>query len=184
MLEPVFDFLEKLISDFSLKRLFTTLFMLLLLFLMVYLYESVTGYFEYQKVLRSLDLVEKTLEISEKLNQSDNPAMRTLYEHTLGRINAFIAPDEEKLLSSTNTMKVLFASLPWFLLILALIFKNNVQYEKVSVVGGVIFVAIPFVVIGYFLPTFEQSWINYFIYPWFSFFLVLVVIILRSKKHA
>ncbi len=99
-------------------------------------------------------------------------------------MNRYIAPDEEKLLASTNTMKVLFASLPWFLLILALIFKNNVQYEKVSVVGGVIFVAIPFVVIGYFLPTFEQSWINYFIYPWFSFFLVLVVIILRSKKHA
>jgi len=70
MLDPVFQFFEKLVSDFSWKRLALVIIVLGVIFGVAYVYEAQTGHFELQRTGKEIALLTDLIDLSENAGKA------------------------------------------------------------------------------------------------------------------
>ena len=181
--QSAFEFFEKLVSDFSWKRL-------LLVFAMVAL--AILAFVYYQQSSRSIVInrIGNEIELLERLSSLyDDPAIRADV-HLESSYNSLKVRLAGLSGSSANepvgvgylAMFAIFAA-PWIVLTAIMFLVSDSRDGFGKVVGGVCILAIPSSLFGPLLPLFEPRWISYLAIP-ILVCLVLVLIVMRlfSKK--
>ncbi|WP_205343129.1 hypothetical protein [Denitrificimonas caeni] len=174
MLDPIIGFFEKLIDDFSWRRLLLLVVILSLMASFAWMYESYTDSFQLKRMEKQVELLEKLVNLNSNKAIIDNQELQSIYRGLNKNLNALNSESAAIVLSPPVT-QTLAALLPWLLLMmLLLLFKKKTGGEAAA---GVAVVSIPVAFIGYWLPQFEQAWINYVLYPVASFVLLIGAVI-------
>lgn len=187
MVEPFLKVIEKLVNDFSWRRL--VVFLLLVSFILagVVGFELLTGYFRLSRLEKEVALLGKLHEIQAK--QQVPPAK------SLAKIHARLAKELEDLAGDQNGSQVnprllqgLAALLPWIVLSLGFLpdFKRDEKDATKSLLG-ILFFAVPAVAIGASLsPRIGTIW-RYVVYPVSTMVLLMVAGLIgkwrESKKR-
>lgn len=181
MLEPVFTFFDKLIDQFSWRRLIVALLLAALFALCVVTYEAYTGAFRLQRLERVLSLVEHMQRIAPQAGVKDNLDAVTLSASQ--ELLDFSATDSTAFSIPSSILKGIAALAPWFLVLLLILVAPG--GGTASAIGGMIVVATPAIILGALLPDFRYPWINYILYP-ICQVLVLVsgVLLWQRRKRA
>jgi len=195
MLDPVFNFFEKFVSDFSWRRLFLVVAVLMVTLGGIYIFESNTSYFKLQQVDKEISLLERLGAISRDERIVKNEQLKATFENLAETLRKRSEPeDENQVLSSKEfydivfsvTAKKVFAAISfWMVLFLILVITNYTNKQKnnnLSTFMGMTIVAAPFVILAAFIPTFEAIWINYYLYPLANVVLVTFLTIAWSKR--
>jgi hypothetical protein len=154
MLEPVFQFIEKFVTDFSWRRLTIVFSFISIIAASFVLYEWQTSAYELARYERST-LVLKELD---SLISSENREIRESAKIINSKIQEVVRKEDItsklELSVSPEFAQIFFAILPWLLIALILIpnaFKN--KEEPVNMLIG--FIMFIFIVgfLAYFIPT-------------------------------
>lgn len=86
MLDPVFQFFEKMVSDFSWKRLALVITVLGVIFGVAYVYETQTGHFELQKTGKEIALLTDLIALSEKADKIADPEIQRAIQNLKFRL--------------------------------------------------------------------------------------------------
>ena len=189
MLEPIVTFFEKLIENFSWRRLVFLMIILGLSIAGLWAFESYTSSFRLSRIERQAALLEKLATLSSQ------PALKS--DIYLQRANENL---QKQLEATTNSSSGEYELLPWGKKVLAtvaawlvfatflLLLPGSYSAEKggrLTVFMGVVLVASPFVALSAAIPTFNAVWVNYLVYPigHISVFVILVLLSERRKKR-
>lgn len=167
MLEPIIGFFDKLIDQFTWRRLVFLAVLLAAGCSALWAYETYTQSFKLARIEKQVELLEKLGEVSAKASVKANPELQNLAQSLTAQLR-----------STDITIPVNFELLPWakkalataaawfaFGLFIMLIPNNytRTKPEAVSVFAGMTVVASPFIALSTAMPT--SSWLNYAIYP-------------------
>jgi hypothetical protein len=179
MLEPLFDFLERLISQFTWRRLAFVIVLVVAATTVVVAFESYTAKFRLAKLEQTIKLVQ----LAEHSKFATTPDVQQHLTSTLAN-----SAKELDLLSSGNAtafslpsawLKGLAAFAPWTLLLI--IFPLVAGGGTKQAIAAVFILALPLSVLGALLPDFAYAWINYIGYPVFSFAVVVFLVVIRHR---
>ena len=183
MLSPVFEFFEKLIEQFTWKRLLFTLSMLLIISLLFIIYESYTGHFMLSRLHNTVDLLQKSSTLPGYITEESNKELSNIFKSVAGELDQFSTGSSTAFSLHPTLLKSLAALSPW--LFLTLIFLLVGTENNREALTGLVILAVPFSIIGGLLPDFSYSWINYLAYPIGHCAIALLVVMLWQKnKHA
>lgn len=187
MLEPIVAFFERLISDFSWKRLLFVLALLGVTIAGLWIYESYTGTFHLARIEKEITLLERMSDLSGDERIAADPVLSTIYRGLQAKLSESTTSPESLTTLSPAAKKSLAAATAWFVLALLVFLagRSNLeanQFSGASAVGMLMF-ATPFVLLAAFLPTFEASWINYFLYPVGHVVIVVVMVLFWQKRR-
>jgi hypothetical protein len=174
MLEPIFEFFEKLIDQFSWRRLIFAGFLLLTTILCIVAFESYTGKFRLQKIDRVIALVERANRLGPLLDARSRSNLNVALSSATAELAAFAENDTTPFSLDPKILKGLAAFTPWALLLILVPIVSPGGNK--SAIAGIFVIAIPFACIGAFLPDFHFSWINYVFYPIAHFAIILFLI--------
>lgn len=186
MIESIFQFFEKLFTEFSLKRIAFVLGFIIVIIFIAWMFESYTGSYKLNRIERSVEILKELSLLSNDETIKKDKELTQIYNNLENELYTFLRNNELRFYISSDIWKIITSSLPW--LILAIFFLPDLLKGKEgsdnTIIGLVVF-AIPFIVVGYFIPTFQKRWINYFLYPWGSFLLLVVVVLIwkRIKRN-
>jgi len=174
MLEPIFQFFEKLIDQFSWRRLIFASTLVLGTILCVVAFESYTGKFRLQRIDRVITLVEHANRLGPLLNTSSRGNLAIALSSATAELAAFTENDTTPFSLDPKILKGLAALAPWalFMVLLPIVSPGGNK----SAVAGILIVAIPFAIIGGFLPDSRYSWLNYILYPIAHFAIIVFLI--------
>jgi hypothetical protein len=184
MLDNVFSFFEKLVLDFTWTRFTFLLSALILVVAGVASFELYTGHFRLDKLERETHILEQLVEVAKKVDAIPvtDPG-KAAFERILHQLDQDIARPPLTLGTiPTLTSKVIYGVLPW--LFLALLVLLTTSTGRGTAMMGMAVFAIPLVILGANLPTFQAEWINNFGYPWGSMLVVIVGIIYIQRRRA
>lgn len=184
MLDNVFSFFEKLVLDFTWTRFSFLLSALMLVVAGVAVFEFYTGHFRLDRLEREAHILEQLVEVAKKVDAipMTDPG-RAAFDRILHRLDQEIAQPPLTLGTiPAVTSKVIYGALPW--LFLALLVLLTTSTGRGTAMVGMVFFAIPLVIVGANLPTFQAEWINNFVYPWGSMLLVIGGILYIQRRHA
>src|SRR3990167_4236914 len=160
MLAPIVEFFERLIENFSWRRLGLLVSLLVIAGMTLWTYETYTQSFRLGKIEKQVALLEHLSKLSEP-STLQTPALRQIHQNL-----------ERQLADATSTVAAEYVLLPWakkalaaasawlaLALLLALASKGTSASFTFGfdTAIGMLFVALPFVVIGATLPTFEAD---------------------------
>jgi hypothetical protein len=186
MLEPIVAFFDKLIDQFTWRRLVFLAAVLVVASLSLWAFESYTQNFKLARIERQVELLEKLATVSA------NPAVRASPEL------AAISTSLTKQLQNTDiTLPASYELLPWakkalatsaawlvfglFILLIPNTYTRT-KPETASVFAGMTVVASPFVALSTLLPT--NAWLNYAIYPIGHIFLFGILMLMVGRYMA
>lgn len=189
MLEPIIGFFDKLIDQFTWRRLVFLATVLAASTAGVWAYETYTQSFKLARVERQVALLEKLATVSALPEIKANPDLQA------------VAISLTKQLRDTDvTLPASFELLPWarkalativvwfvfglFILVIPNTYTRT-KPETASVFAGMTVVASPFVALSVAMPT--DPWLNYVIYPighlvLLAFFMLWLVRVM-ARKH-
>ncbi|MBI5117446.1 hypothetical protein HZA56_13295 [Candidatus Poribacteria bacterium] len=186
MFDRLFESFEKLISEFSWRRLVFSIALLLIIVVVLWGFESYTGYGRLSRIERAAALLNsiQALQSNPTIQQDANlSATLGALKHDLRN---FTERRVEVLTLGVEWLKALAGAAPWLLfslLYLPAIRAGN-RSDLHGLIGALILAAL-FGAIGAWLPDFAYSWINYAGYPIASFAAVIVIVMWwQSRKRA
>lgn len=169
MIEPIAAFFEKLIENFSWRRLSFLIALLALSILAIAIYEAYTSKLKLSRLEKQVSLVEKLATVSSASGTRSSPLLIEAAENL-----------QRELLSTTRTAevvpppwgrKMLTASAAWlvfgtFLMLIPAAYSTTDGGRTWTAVAfGMVCVAAPFVALAAALPTFQETWVNDIAYP-------------------
>lgn len=182
MFASIFNFLDKIITDFSWRRLITFITFFLIIGATIFIAESYTNYLALNKLEKEIMLLKEISQIKTKID--NDSTLINIYEgltkdlaHLVNRRSNFPS-------INSYVLRFLVGSVPWILMTLAFIpgFKRG-DTQSNTIVGGIIFIII-FGGLGLLIPTSWGSTVHYIVYPIGSFLIVMsILMILQSKKN-
>lgn len=177
MFDNVFKFFEKLVLDFTWTRFTFLLSALLLVVAGVAVFEFYTGHFRLTRLEREAHILEQLAEVAKKVDAIPmNDPGRAALDRMLQHLDQEIAQPQLTLGTiPTVSLKVLYGALPW--LVLALLILLTSSTGRGAAMLGIAVIAIPLVILGVNLPTFQPEWINNYGYPWGSMLSVIGIIL-------
>ena len=160
MLEPIVAFFDKLIENFSWRRLTFLLVFLSLSVLALWIYEAYTSNFRLNRIEKQIILLEKLTSISAIPIAS-----------TQGNLAQIKTNLQQQLLSTTTTSNAEYELLPWgkkvlssvaawlifFLLLLMIPSSSSSNGGPAAIFMGMLILATPFIALSAALPTFEAN---------------------------
>jgi hypothetical protein len=186
MLEPIVSFFDKLIENFSWRRLSFVVVLLLLTLLSLWLYESYTSSFLLQKIERQVALLERLAKVGAEVQALPNAGLVDAYKELQAQLLRTAKPIEGDYVLLSWGKKVIAAAAAWLVFALLLLMAPQPQSQRgggrTDMLLGVLILALPFVGLAAALPTFEASWINYYLYP-VGHLAALVVVILWWQRN-
>ena len=175
MLEPVVNFFDKLVDQFTWRRLF------LLAVLLVIAASSIWGYEQYTQKFK-LTRIEKQILLLERISSlGNNKAIRESSTLTALKSRIEIQLKETPEIETAEyeielwAKKSLAAAAGWIIFGICIAFIPNsytsTQPATTSVISGMLVFASPFIAAAAWLPT--NPWLNYAIYPIGHIFLLV-----------
>jgi uncharacterized membrane protein len=167
MLDPLFSFFERLVSDFSWRRLLLVASLLALVLGALYVFETQSGYFTLQRIDREIALLERLSNLSQSETVATDKDLAAIFLNLKTRLAASSMPDTETTELSEAVKKSLAATIAWvaFAMILFFARAKGTTGTFGATLFGIVILALPFIALAAFLPTFEAQWINFFLYP-------------------
>jgi hypothetical protein len=181
--DAIVAFFEKLVSEFSWKRVGLIVVFVVLALAGFWGYEAVTGQFRSARMQFAADHLAKLADPELKKNVQGDEELEKAHNRMKTELNRFLETSQFDFGVPELMLKGLAAAFPWFLLGVIMVLVAS-PGERGSVISGMLALTILFVIIGVLLPTFEAAWINYFGYPFGSVLILMVTILVwqRLKK--
>ncbi len=183
MLQPIFDFIEKLASDFSWRKIVIVLCLASTGIFLWFVYESQTATYQLDKYERTVVILEKL----ESLALSDSKSQKVA-ENLYQGLDSITKINKRKLSYvselSLEASQAILSVVPWFLFILFyLAGALRGDNDSRNSIFALVFIGLFIGGIGYFVPPTLGLWI----YPIGGNFLALVIIAflgsrMKSKK--
>jgi len=180
MLEPIITFFEKLITEFTWRRL---IFILTLTFITAggfIVYETYTGNYRLSRIERSVKLLNDMETLSQKTRDSGNETTTKILKGLTDDLDFFVNHKFTAFSLPPWILKAFAAGAPWALFSLLMLLSGSDGFKPAML--GVSLIAIPSTVIGALLPNFEYPIINFVIYPITSTIIFTSVIMIWQKK--
>jgi len=180
MISPIIEFFEKLITQFSWRRLF---FIIIISFLAggsLILYESYTGHFRLNRIERSTKLLNDLNRLSQDIANNTDDNISKIYHGISNDLNAYANHKGITPFSLPNwLLKTLSAATPWVIIAFLFLFSKGEDNKKAAF--GTIAASILPIGAGIMLPDFTNPLWNHVGYPIFSFAAVLLIVFLTTK---
>jgi len=180
--EHIIKFLDKLITQFTWRRLFFVLTLLFLVIVCLTIFELYTSHFRLSRLERSATLLSALLEQSEQVGKTDNKSISEIHEQLVTELKASIGGTTTELSVPTWVLKAGASIVPWLLLGVIMYFVTDDGFS--TVIGGMLMITIPVAFIGAIIPDFESQWINYLAYPIGAFALIMVPMFLYGQRES
>lgn len=166
MIEQILQLLEKLISEFSWRRLFFIIIILMLGLGTSYMFENYSGYFRLSRIEKETNLLEKLANLREKQLIQKEKYLSSIYESIIRDLDGFINKPTHGITVPPRVWQGLAGAAPWLLFFLLFLPRaRRGEPGAKSTLFGLIALAFIFGIIGTILPAFQLSWINYIGYP-------------------
>lgn len=178
-MQHLIEFLNKLVDDFSWKRLSLILSCLALVIIALVAYEFYTSYFFLSKTEKTINLIKQLSSLPPEVTNSSKDGIANLTKSLVKQLNDVTNSKSYNLELSPLMMKVVSSSIPWLiaLLIGAIVEKN----DKFSLIGGLIVVGAIGVIVGIVLPWQGTIWSNYWLYPIIHFIVIIWALVLYGN---
>jgi hypothetical protein len=167
MLEPIVSFFDKLIDQFTWRRLVFLAVLLVICSAGMWAFETYTQSFKLARIERQLSLLEKLATISARTELKGNSDLQALSVSLTKQLREtdITLPTSYELLPWAK--KALAAAAAWFVLGLFILLLPNAYTRtspaSASVFAGMTVVASPFIALAVAMPT--DPWVNYALYP-------------------
>ena len=167
MLEPIIGFFDKLIDQFTWRRLVFLTVLLGASSVGLWAFETYTQTFKLTRIERQVALLEKLAAASARSDINKNPELKTLSESLTKQLQDtdITLPANYEFLPWAK--KALATAAAWFIFgMTTLILPNNYTQKKpemASVFAGMTVIAFPFIALSVAIPT--DPWLNYALYP-------------------
>lgn len=184
MLQPFFDMIERLVDEFSWRRLFLILFLIFLVVGSIGFYEWYTKHFELARIEKSIDLLSKLARLKVNADTPEGENLKPIYKGLTAQLNEVVNSTRRGLGLSVSGWKIVSGAAPW--LLMAFAFLPRVLKREPNTVGGLVMVivfACIFGMVNWWLPTYRHLWINYLATPAFLFIVPVILVLLWSKFH-
>jgi hypothetical protein len=178
MIDPIIQFFEKLITQFSWRRL---IFILVVIFISIGVlawYETYTGHFRFNKIERTTKLLTQLTELSDKIKKENNSKLTNIFEGITNDLNMYVNHSVTAFSLHPAILKAMASAAPWILMLFGFLLTPTPK----AAIFGILVAAIPFTIIGAFLPNFSYPWVNYFLYPVGHFFLIVTLVTIWQKR--
>lgn len=182
MFEPAINIFEKLISEFTWKRLFFIAAALAIVVIAAVMYESYTNSFRLARLEKSSELIEKLVEMNEKMIDVDDELLLAAYAGLKRQLAESIGSSQEGKVMNPRIVNGLFTLFPWVILsIIFIMVTSKGEGSTRDTLFGVSLLAVPIILVAMLVPTFEQQWINHWLLPWSSMIVLVVLITMWGK---
>lgn len=167
MLEPIVGFFDKLIDQFTWRRLVFLAVLLTIFATGVWIFETYTQSFKLARVERQLALLEKLATVSSRTDVRTSPDLQGIATSITKQLQDtdVSRPANFELLPWAK--KALATAAVWFVFALFILLIPNsytrTKPETASVLAGITVFASPFIALAVAVPT--DPWLNYAIYP-------------------
>lgn len=187
MLEPIVTFFDKLIENFSWRRL---IFLLVLLGLSggaAWIYETYTQQFRLARIEKQISLVEKLAALESNKALATQPHLKQAYTNLQQQLSSTMneSGDQYELLPWGK--KMLATAVAWsiFALFILLIPESYSTAKNApgAVFFGMLAVAAPFIALSAAVPTFSTPWLNYTLYPIGHLVVLTIAILAWSNRQ-
>jgi hypothetical protein len=179
MFEAVFQSFEKLISEFSWRRLVFLVILLLMVATAIWLWESNTGQMRLTRIERTISILNSIKDLQEHpVMKSDSTLQSTLsaLKDDLKKFTERKSQPPFWSLINITWQKAFAGGFLW--LLFSLIYFSSLRTKKQSdfhALIGCLFLAVVFGCIGALLPDFIFPWLNFIAYPVANFILVVAL---------
>lgn len=167
MLEPIVGFFDKLIDQFTWRRLVFLAALLAIGTAGIWSFETYTQSYKLDRLERQVTLLEKLAVVSAQTEVKADPDLQAVVSSLKKQLRDTDVTLPASLELLPWAKKALATAAAWFVfgLFIALIPKayTRTRPETASVFAGMTVVASPFVALSIALPT--DPWLNYAIYP-------------------
>lgn len=189
-MNSIIGIFEELLTNFTLKRLFALLFLIVFAYIVFVFYDAHTGSFELGRLQRATDLLEQ-LHTLQSRGISNNLALAAIHSQVISELTTILEiPTSTAPAKPSNHFLLKFGatSLPWLILSLFLMYDTIKKGEQVGNSAlGLFAIIIFFALIGGFIPTIKWPWFNLLVYPFLQFVILAIIAIpvgLKSFKKA
>lgn len=175
MLEPIVAFFDKLIDQFTWRRLVFLAILLVVATGGLSAFEVYTQSFKLARIEKQVALLEKLASSTSKPEVKENPELQALSSSLIAQLRGtdVSLPITYELLPWAK--KALATAAAWFVFGLFILLVPNdytrTKPETASVFAGMTVVASPFIALSTAVP--DQPWLNYAIYPIGHIFLLI-----------
>lgn len=167
MLEPIVNFFDKLIDQFTWRRLVFLAVLLVICSAGMWAFETYTQSFKLARIERQVSLLEKLATVSARTELKSSPDLQALSVSLTKQLREtdITMPTSYALLPWAK--KALAAAAAWLVFGLFILLIPNTYTRtapaSASVFAGMTVVASPFIVLAVAIPT--DPWLNYALYP-------------------
>ena len=180
-MDAFFQFFEKLVTQFTWRCLGLVMSLLLVVFVGFVIYESYTGAFRLGRMERTVRILEALAELEDNAAVRQDPALLEVHKRLCTQLVVLTGGSPSGLALPPPLLKTLAAILPWLVLIIPFLCQRVRGDESAGkALLGVLAIGALFTIVGGFLPLSDRTWLNYWVYPWVSFFSALVLILVFS----
>lgn len=179
----IVSFFEKLITEFSWRRLLFVVVFAALMFLCFVAYEYYTRSFKLTRLDRQAGLIERAIELDTLAADITDADIRGALAGLKAEIHHVLVPPTLTVVLSSSGSRVIYSLIPWFLLGF-LIMVAGAKGSAVSALMGLMVFAVPFVVLNVKLPEFEPIWISNWLIPWSEVLLTVYFVVKLNRYKA
>jgi len=176
MFESVFQAFERLVTDFSWRRLLFWVLFVTVLGGSFMIFERYTGQFKLRKLERATALLERLETLRQHPSVFQDSALAATYRGIRDQLGDLLKPADLRPSVSPIVWRGMAAAAPW--LLIALAFVPGLRRGEAgmgSAVVGVLIIGIVFAGIGVLLPDSFGELVLYVVYPGGSFLGFLIV---------
>jgi hypothetical protein len=178
MISPILDFFEKLITEFTWKRLAFVIIAISFILGGVFAYETYTGHFRLNKIDRATKLLAELADLSPKIKNNENNVLTNTYIGIENDLDNFVNHRTTPFSIPKWLLKFLAASMPWTISSFIFLLGDG---ESKHAIMGMLFAAIPGSIIGAMLHDFKYQPINYVFYPLASYIVLSAMAVTYGK---
>ena len=188
MFDSVFRTVEKVITEFSWRRLFALTLLLAFASAAILFFEYSTAYFRLGRLSREVELLERLDQLAQAPGIQQSPQLERLRDELVSSLETLVGDEAAMTLAAPSLpswlWRALASALPWGLLSLAFLSQMiRGDQEAAAAFVGVLFFAVLFGAIGAAIPTTFGPIVNYIAYPAGHFLLVVTLIMLWQKRQ-
>lgn len=167
MLEPVVTFFDKLVDQFTWRRLVFLAVLITIAASSIWGYEQYTQQFKLSRIEKQISLLEKLSAVANHESIRLNPNLKALQSKIEIQLKETTEVETAEYEIEPWAKKSLAAAAAWIIFGICIAFIPNyyrsTQTATTSVISGMLVFASPFIAAAAWLPT--NPWLNYAVYP-------------------
>jgi hypothetical protein len=176
----VVQFFEKLITDFSWRRLGFVAGLIVLVGSTLVVYEYYTQTLKLNRLNQETALLERVAALDRSLKGDADENLTASVESLKARLRHVGRQESGGTLIPNALLKALYTAIPWVMMSILIIVSPG-SGASAAILGMALF-AIPLAVLNVNLPDFQPNWINRWLVPWGEAVFVILAILAWQKR--